>query len=140
MSSFEEDVPASPTAPTDLVAAVGFGVFRDWDRRRIPIRHKNKITSNSSSNTAAPTDIPIIAALESFLDLRAGLAGVSDDGDGSGAGKNGEQGGNGPPQRSRFPLNADEGNLLRVAGIEPLRRLLDTLKSTKGCAILGSEP
>ena len=66
--------------------------------------------------------------MESFFDfLWTGLDDGVLDGEGSGAGKNGH-GSNGPPHRSKFPVNDDELNLDSVEGIEPFRLLFETLK------------
>lgn len=54
-----------------------------------------------------------------------------EDGDGVGAGKKGLHGGNGPPQRSKFLVNEEAGNFVRVLGIEPLSLLFETLKPSK---------
>lgn len=77
-----------------------------------------------------PTAIPIMAAVESFFDFLCsiGILGWIE-GEGAGEGKNGEQDGNGPPQSWRFPAKEDAGNLDSVVGIEPFRRLFETLKS-----------
>lgn len=86
----------------------------------------------------APIMIPIIAAVESFFDFLWAGEGFCD---GDGEGVNGLQGGNGPPQRSKFPAKEEVGNLANDFGIEPLSLLLETLKFVKLTAeILGSEP
>lgn len=95
--------------------------------------------SRRNKAKADPTAIATMAAVESFLDfLRTGLGGT--DGDGAGDGKNGLHGGNGPPQRSRFPANEEAGNFDSVFGIEPLSLLLDTLKPAKSTLMLGNLP
>lgn len=104
-------------------------------------RQSRKTNSNKSSNAPAATDIPIMAAVESFLDfLWGGLGGGWNAGEGAGEGKNGLHGGNGPPQRSMLPAKEEAGNFCRVAGIEPLRRLLETLNCTRGALMLGRVP
>lgn len=86
----------------------------------------------------APITIPIIAAVESFLDFLLDGGGICD---GDGEGVNGLQGGNGPPQRSKFPAKEEAGNFAKEFGIEPLSLLLETLKLVKLRAeIFGSEP
>lgn len=98
-------------------------------------------SSKSNAPTAQPTAMATIAAVDSFLDfLWTGGAGGFSDGDGAGDGKNGLHGGKGPPQRSRFPLKEDAGNFDKVSGIDPLRLLFDTLKSTKPAEMLGRVP
>lgn len=84
--------------------------------------------SNRNKARADPTAIATMAAVDSFLDfLWPGITGgVS--GDGAGAGKNGLHAVSGLPQRFKFPVNAESGNLDRDAGIEPLSLLLETLK------------
>lgn len=99
-------------------------------------------SNNNNATSADPTAMPIMAPVESFLDfLRELVEGMGSDGDGAGEGKNGLQGGSGPPQSPRFPANEDSGYLDKVLGIEPLRLLLETLKSSKPSALmLGREP
>lgn len=77
--------------------------------------------------------MPTMAAVESLLDFlwTGATGGGGNDGDGAGDGKNGLHDGNGRPHRSKFPVNADWGNFDRVAGIEPLRLLFETLKSLR---------
>lgn len=73
----------------------------------------------------------IMAAFESFLDFFFTGFGSIEVGDGAREGKNGLQGGKGPPQRFMFPVNAVAGNFDRDAGIEPLRLLFETLNETR---------
>lgn len=123
MSSFDDDVPASATAAERAVAG-GFWVFGAF--RLLFCKQRMRIRSSTRSSTADPTEIPIMAAFESFLGFFGGgiwCGSGIEDGDGDGEGKDGLHGGNGPPQRARFPANALAGNFDRDAGIEPLRRL-----------------
>jgi len=81
-----------------------------------------------------------MAPVESFLDLCV-LVGVElEEGDGAGAGKKGLQAVNGGPQRSMFPANEELGKVESVSGMEPLRRLKETLKSTSLAVMLGIFP
>lgn len=97
---------------------------------------------NNNATIADPTAIATVAPVDSFLDfLRVGVGGLGSNGDGAGEGKNGLQGRSGPPQSPRFPVNEDAGNLRNVSGIEPLRLLLETLKSFNPSELmLGREP
>lgn len=98
--------------------------------------------SNSNAANADPTAIPIMAPVERFLDFLPDVEGeMGSEGDGAGEGKNGLQGGSGPPQRPRFPANEDAGYLDSVSGMEPFKLLLATLNSFKPSELmLGREP
>lgn len=62
-------------------------------------------------------------------------------GEGDGEGKNGLHEGNGSPHKSTLLANAAAGNFANPVGIEPLRWLLATLKSTSlGGTLLGIFP
>ncbi|KAI4380427.1 hypothetical protein MLD38_006620 [Melastoma candidum] len=117
MSSFDDEVPASAdwiewTPPARAATAFGGFVGRRFRFRR----QRSRTTSSRRKARTHPTMIPIIAAVDSFfLDLVLGC------GDGV------KQEGRGLPQRARFPAKADDGNLERVSGMDPLRALLETL-------------
>lgn len=98
--------------------------------------------NNNSATIADPTAMPIMAPVESFLDFPPEVVGgMGSDGDGAGEVKDGLHGGSGPPQRPRFPANDDSRNLDNEPGIEPLRWLLETLKSSKPSELMvGREP
>jgi len=82
-----------------------------------------------------------MAPVESFLDFLCAVAGVElEEGDGAGAGKKGLQAFNGGPQRSAFPANEESGKVESVSGMEPLRRLKETLKLTSLAVMLGIFP
>lgn len=144
ISSLEDEVPASlgTARVADAAPAGDFGCLVGFLACHLR-RHSNNTSGISSMNRAQTTAIPTIAAAESFFDLLwAGFRdGLPDDGDGDGDPKNGLQAFRGPPQRSGFPENADSGNFDRLAGIEPLRLLLEMLKSfSPSESKLGSVP
>ena len=58
----------------------------------------------------------------------------------AGAGKKGVHGCNGFPQRSLFPENDSPGKRDKLLGMEPLRRLLETVKLTNFNVMLGRLP
>lgn len=141
MSSFDDDVPAS--AGADRVVITVLGGFAD--RRAARFRRQNRSKkSNINKMRAPPTTIPTMAAMESFFaffsrGIRGGFR--VDVGEGAGEGKNGLHDGNGPPQRAKFPAKDEAENFARVAGMDPLRLLFDTLKLVKLLdGILGKEP
>ncbi|KAF1887369.1 hypothetical protein Lal_00040971 [Lupinus albus] len=141
ISSFDDDVPASPVGTLRAAVATDFGGFGDCRRCRFRKQNNSK-SSNNNAPTTHPTTIPIMAPVESFLDFSCTEfdGTLSDSGDGAGAGKKGLHGCNGPPHRSKLPAKEDEGNLARVSGIEPFKRLFETSKLTNLVVMLGSLP
>lgn len=135
ISSLEDDVPASTATARAAVTMAGFGGCLCFRRRR----HRNRRTRSRIKNNAHPTTIPTIAPVDRPLDFFS-FCGSSDAGDGDGGTKNGLHGRNGPPQRSRFPENADAGNFDKLSGMEPLSLLFDTLNPTSSDVMLGRLP
>lgn len=100
--------------------------------------HSTRRNRIKNAARAQPTAIATILPVESFfLDFLGGGFGEGGFGGGAGGGKKEElQAWRGPPQRARLPAKADASNFAREFGIEPLRRLLETLKSVRPPALM----